>query len=911
VFAGAFSYATLPREAAPDVPVPLIVITTIYNGVSPEDVETSVTMKIEQELVGMSGLKEITSRSAESVSTIICEFEPEVIIEDALQYVRDRVDLAKPELPDDAEEPFIKEINIAGFPIMYITISGSISPVRMKSIAADLADESEAVGGVLEAAVSGALEREIRLEIDADRVAAYGLTLSQILALIPSENLNLSAGGLDTAGTRFNVRLPAEFADPSELSNLVLTTRGFRTIYLTDVARVCDTFKDRTSFSRLDGYESITIAVKKRIGANAIDISDQVKAILAAAGGSLPARGGATAGASSPEGLAFAVVGDESDIVRLMVSDLENNVASGLILVLVVLALFLGLRTSIVVALTIPFSMLISFALIQALGYTLNMIVLFSLVLSLGMLVDNAIVIVENIYRHIQLGYGKVEAATKGTAEVAWPVIVSTATTVAAFSPMLFWPGIIGDFMKYLPITLIITLSSSLFVALVISPTICSVLGGATRAARKRNKEGRVLRLYRRVLALAISYSFVTLALAVLLLTALVITYATWGRGVEFFPTSDPDRAMINIRSPQGTNIRESDRLARIVEERVEGYRAYLKHVVANVGAGGGNAFTGGGGGGAHVGETTMVFYDFEDRKVPSADIVAEVRRDLADIAGAEIKVAWEEHGPPTGAPVTLRIIGEDFDKLEGISEGVKRMIASVPGLVNLRSDLEATTPELVFTVARRRAKLLGIDPRGIGMFLKTAIYGAEVGTYREFDDEHDITVRLPLRQRTTLDDLLRLQVPNSLGRPVPLSSLGELRYTGGLGTIAHVDRDRVVTLTGDAEGRLGPAVLQDVKERLKDLELEQGHEIHYAGEGEEQEKAEAFLLKAFGIALGAILMILVTQFNSLRVPLIIMTTVVLSLVGVLAGLLAWRLPFGVIMTGIGVISLAGVVVNN
>ncbi|MDP6107649.1 MAG: efflux RND transporter permease subunit, partial [Candidatus Brocadiia bacterium] len=766
------------------------------------------------------------------------------------------------------------------------------------------------------------LEREIRLEIDADRVAAYGLTLPQILGVIPGENLNLSAGGLDTAGTRFNVRVPAEFVDPTELSSLVLTTRGGRPIYLTDVARVSDTFKDRTSFSRLDGYASITVAVRKRIGANAIDISDQVKAILA------EARGGGTGGASVPEGLAFAVVGDESDIVRLMVSDLENNIASGLILVLVVLALFLGLRTSVVVALAIPFSMLISFALIQALGYTLNMIVLFSLVLSLGMLVDNAIVIVENIHRHIQLGYGKVEAAMKGTAEVAWPVIASTATTVAAFSPMLFWPGIIGDFMKYLPITLIITLSSSLFVALVISPAICSVLGGhAPRAANKRGGEpvqralgapvqpalavSRVLRLYRRVLTLAISYSFVTLSLAVLLLVAMVISYAAWGRGVEFFPTGDPDRAMINIRSPQGTNIRESDRLARIVEERVEGYRADLKHVVTNVGAGGGNAFTGGGGGGTHVGEITMVFYDFEDRKVPSADIVAKVRHDLADIAGAEIKLAWEEGGPPTGAPVTLRVIGEDFSKLEGISEGIKLMIASVPGLVNLRSDLEATTPELVFTVARRRVKLLGIDPRGIGMFLKTAIYGTEVGTYREFDEEHDITVRLPLRQRTTLDDLLRLQVPNTSGRPVPLSSLGELRYAGGLGTISHVDRDRVVTLTADAEGRLGPAVLQDVKERLKDLELEQGYDIRYAGQGQEQEKAQAFLLKAFGIALGLILMILVTQFNSLRVPLIIMTTVVLSMVGVLAGLLAWRLPFGVIMTGIGVISLAGVVVNN
>ncbi len=898
VFAGAYSYRTLPREAQPDVPVPYIVVTTVYPGVSPEDIETSVTMKIEAELSGLKGLKEITSRSAESVSTIICEFEPEVIIEDALQYVRDQVDLATPGLPDDAEEPFVKEINIAEFPIMSINISGNISPVRMKVIADNLEEEIEAVDGVLDAEVRGTLEREVRVEIDADRVAAYGLTLPEILALIPSENLNLSAGSLETEGTKFNVRLPSEFVDPAELSDLMLTTRGGEAIYLTDVAQVNDTFKDRSSYSRLDGCDSVTVAVKKRVGANVIDISDQVRAIVD------------EAQARAPEGLTFAVIADVSDYIRLMVSDLENNIISGLILVLVVLALFLGLRTSVVVAMAIPFSMLISFALIQALGYTLNMIVLFSLVLSLGMLVDNAIVIVENIYRHIQLGYDRVEAAMKGTAEVAWPVMASTATTVAAFSPMLFWPGIIGDFMKYLPITLIITLSSSLFVALVINPTICSVVGGARGAARKRKQESALLRLYGRVLAVAISYWFVTLSLAVLLLGALAIAYFAWGRGVEFFPRSDPDRAMVNIRSPQGTNIRQSDHLAGVVEERVEKYRAELEHVVTNVGTGGGAFFTGGGGG-PHVGEVTLVFYDFEGRRRPSADVVASVRRDLADIVGAEIKVASEEHVPPTGAPVTIRIIGEDFQELQEISERIKRMISGVPGLVNLRSDLEATKPELAFTVARRRARLLGVDPRGIGTFLKTAIYGTKVGTYREFNDEHDITVRLPLRQRTRIDDLLRLQVPNVIGRPVPLSSLGDFEYIGGLGTVTRIGQDRVVTLTGDAEGRLGTAVLKDVQSRLSDLELKQGYTIRYAGEMEEQEKAQAFLSKAFVIALLLMLMILVTQFNSLLVPLIIMTTVILSMVGVLTGLLICRLPFSIIMTGIGVISLAGVVVNN
>ena len=894
---GTWSYVTLPREAQPEVPIPIILVNTVYSGVSPQDVETSVTMKIENELSGLKGLKEIQSYSAESISTIVIEFMPDVVIEDALQYVRDRVDLAKRELPQDAEEPFVKEIDISEFPMMFVSISGTISPMRMKSIADEIEDTIEEVSGVLDAEVSGALEREIRLEIDADRVAAYGLTIPQILALIPGENLNISAGGLETEGTKFNVRLPAELSDPGELNNLVLTTRAGRPIYLADVARVNDTFKDRESYSRLDGYDSVTLAVKKSSGANIIEVADQIRSIIE------------EAERTAPEGVKFAITSDMSEYIRDMVSDLENNIASGLILVLLVLVLFLGLRTSVVVALAIPLSMLISFTLIQALGYTLNMIVLFSLVLSLGMLVDNAIVIVENIYRHHQLGADKIQAAVTGTAEVAWPVIASTATTIAAFSPLLFWPGIVGDFMKYLPITLIITLSSSLFVAMVINPAICSVVGSGRRAA-KSDRLNWLLRAYRGVLRLAISWGFVTLSLALLLLIALGITYWAWGRGVEFFPTSDPERAIINIRSPQGTNIRESDRLARIMEQRLAKYRTDLEHVVTNVGSGEGNLF-GGGGAGPHEANITLLFYEYEDRERPSADVVKEARRDLEGIPGAEFSLGQEEHGPPTGAPVVIRIIGEDFKKLEQISEQARRMIATVPGLVNLRSDLELTRPELAFIVDRRRAKLLGVDPRGIGLFLKTAIYGTKVGTYREFNDEYDITVRLPLRQRVSIDGLLRLQVPNALGQPVPLSSLGEFHYRGGLGTITRIDQKRVVTLTADAEGRLATEVRKDVQERLGDLELETGYQLRFAGQQQEQEEAEAFLSRAFAVALLLILLILVTQFNSLLVPAVIMTTVLLSLVGVLSGLLTCRLPFGIIMTGLGVISLAGVVVNN
>ncbi|MGB2988110.1 MAG: efflux RND transporter permease subunit, partial [Phycisphaerae bacterium] len=447
---GTYSYVSMPRESAPDIPIPYIVITTSYEGVSPEDIESSVTIKIEKELAGLKGVKEIRSTSAEGFSTITIEFLPEVNIDNAMQYVRDKIDLAKPELPDEAEEPTQMEINIADFPIIMINISGTISPIRLKAVADDLEEVIETIPGVLNCNVLGALEREIRLEIDPDKVAAYGLTIPEIINLIPSENVNISAGGLETPGTKFNVRVPAEFVEPEEVDELFIAVRDGHPIYLTDVAAVRDTFKDRMGIARLDGAESITVAVQKRVGENIIFIAEAVKKVLE----EFRRR--------APMGVRFDITLDQSKDIRSMVSDLENNMLSGLILVVVVMILVLGWRVSIIVGCAIPTSMLLSVTVLQAMGYTLNMIVLFSLIMALGMLVDNAIVIVENIYRHYEMSGKRIEAAMKGTGEVAWPVITSTTTTVAAFTPMIFWPGIMGEFMKYLPITLITTLISSL-----------------------------------------------------------------------------------------------------------------------------------------------------------------------------------------------------------------------------------------------------------------------------------------------------------------------------------------------------------------------------------------------------------------------------------------------------------------
>ncbi len=897
VLLGGYSYLLLPREAFPDIPIPYIMVTTVYEGVSPEDIETSVTMKIEKELNGIRGTKEIRSSSAEGLSLISVEFNPDVKTEVALQRVRDRVEIAKAELPLDAEEPIIREINLAEFPIMIISISGDVSPYQFKEIADDMQDVLETVPGVLKVEVLGALEPEIRLEFDPDRLATYNLMIPEILALIPSENVNISAGGLETQGTKFNVRIPAELVTAEEVDHLLLTVRDGKPIYLSDVATVTDSFKDRTSFSRLSEADNVTLSVQKRVGANVVHISDRIRAIVAEAQKQIPGA------------VKFDITFDMSKYIRNMVADLENNIMAALILVTTVLLLFLGWRPSTIVAMIIPLSMLITCFLIQMLGYTLNMIVLFSMVLVLGMLVDNAIVIVENIFRHLQLGYGRTEAAILGAREVAWPVTTSTFTTVCAFLPLMFWPGIMGDFMKYLPITLSLGLLSSLFAGLVFNPTICSIWTG--RVAQRQKTENCFIRGYRRIQRAGLENPGMTLFLAICLLVSLVILYGKIGKGTEFFPEGDPERAVISVRAPQGTNIYETDRIIRIIEQRVRSYKPYIKHIITNVGASGGGMDLVASAGGPHLANITLVFYDFAERQRPSNEIITEIRKDIDNISGAEIKIEAEEEGPPTGAPVTVRLIGEDFKTLERLNSRIYQTIANVPNIVNLLSDLEATRPELAFTVNRRVAMLLGVNTATVGNFLKMAVFGTKVGTYRQFNDEYDITVRLPLARRLNIDDLYGLHIPNISGNAVPLSSLGSFEYRGGFGTINRVDQKRVITLTADAEGRLSSEVLSDVQKRLSEIELPAGYEIRYAGEKETEDESRAFLGKAFAVALLLVTLVLVIQFNSLMVPLIIITTVLLSLIGALMGLLICGLPFGIIMTGIGVISLAGVVVNN
>ena len=899
LIAGIYSYLVLPRESTPDITIPVVLVVTPYEGVTSGDIESLITHPLERKLKGLKDVEKMSSVSAEGSSMITIEFIPDVDIENALQWVRDKVDQAKGDLPNDLEnDPSILEINISEFPILMVSVAGHADETVLKLVGEELEDRIEQISGVLDVVISGGREREIRVEFDPDRLFAYRISLSEVMRAINQENVNIPGGSIDIGRGKYLLRVPGEFTDPAEIDNLVLTARDGKVIYFKDVAEIADTFEDRVSYARLNGSQSVSLSIKKRTGANIIEVADQVFALLQSAQTELP------------PGIELSVTLNQSKDIRRMVMELENNIITGLILVVLVLFMFLGLRNSFFVALAIPFSMLISFSVLNILGITLNMVVLFSLILALGMLVDNAIVIVENVYRHMQEGKPGITAAKIAAAEVGWPVISSTLTTLCAFFPMTFWPGIMGEFMKYLPLTLIVTLSASLFVALVINPTLCGhFMKLGTRTRRSDDKSTLILQLYRRTLEYALQHRLLVVFISFLLLTGIVGAYGVFGHGIELFPDIEPNRAFVEIKAPEGTNLDASNDLA-LLTEQFAAQETDIRYVISEVGTSGSDQ-----GGGesvqSNLSRISLDFVDRDDRQEDSRNVLARLRNAISPLAGAEFKVEKQEEGPPTGPPVSVEISGEDILILERLVADAKQLIKDVPGLVDLKDDFSKAKPEIRIDVDREKASLLSLSTAEISEMVKAAISGTKLGVYREGEDEYDIVARMPEYRRGSIADIENLLVPAIDGSPVPLSTISEIRLGTGFGSIRHIDQKRVVTMTADTFGRNSNEVLLEVQQKLAGMELPGGYLINYSGEQEEQQKATAFLSKAFVGAILLIMLVLITQFNSFLQTLIVMTSVILSLTGVFLGLMITVMPFGIIMTGIGVISLAGVVVNN
>ncbi|MEZ4321296.1 MAG: efflux RND transporter permease subunit [Myxococcota bacterium] len=917
--AGMLSYVTLPRESNPDITIPVVLVSTPYVGVSPEDIEGLITIPLENELAGLRDVKVMKSTSAEGVSIVSIEFEPDVVIEDALQKVRDQVSKAKPKLPEDAEEPGIQEISFSDIPIVLITIAGDVGEAKLKELGDKLQEEATRIPGVLDARITGGVDREIWVDVYPERLAHYGLALYDVTGAIADENVNIPGGTVGSGDSSFLLRVPGEFKTPQQIADVAIKRVGDRPVFVRDIARVVDGTSERKTYSRMNGRPSVTLSVTKRAGANILEVVQSVKDLAN------------THAESWPEGVSYRVLGDQSENIEASVTDLQNNILTALILVVSVIVFFMGVRNSLFVAAAIPLSMLASFMVLDMLGFTLNMVVLFSLMIALGMLVDNGIVVVENVFRHAEMGKSRREAAIDGTHEVAIAVAASTATTVAAFFPMVFWPGIMGEFMSFLPKTVIIVLVASLVVAIGFLPVFMARLMKATYRGTEEELDadpykdlGAIMRGYKAVLLASIRFRYASLGLGVAALVFTFVAYIFLNHGAELFPETAPERANVFVRSAEGTDLEQTDRIVR----QVEGILANLENVDVWVAEPGvvsdGNAL----GPSSAAGNQARITVDFlpdattahpgeKIRVEPTTTTIDRLRQAVAEIPGAEIRIEKERMGPPVGKPIGVEVSGPDFHSTGELALEVRRAIAKLDGVADLSDDYRVGRPEMRLRIDRGAAKRIGVSTAGIGNAVRTAVAGSKASALRDGEDEYDIVVRLAPEAREDLQSVLALRLPGREDRSpdtfaVPLSSVAGYSLDGGTGSVKHIDQDLVVTISGDvAEGTNEVEIQAAVKELIDNYDVPAGHHLRMGGNADEQAEASSFLLRAFFIACALILMVLVTQFDSIWIPGIILVTVVLSLIGVLWGLVITGTPFGIIMTGIGVISLAGVVVNN
>ncbi|MDH3253486.1 MAG: efflux RND transporter permease subunit [Acidobacteriota bacterium] len=914
VFAGVNAYRSIPRESFPDIEIPLIIVFTIYPGAAPADVEEQVTYQLEQELKGLEGIKDLTSVSQEGSSVITAEFESGTDIDEALQKVRDRVDLAKPDLPGDAEDPVLQEINLSDIPIIQVNLSGDVGPVVLKELAEDLQDRLESLPGVLRVNLVGGLEREVRVDVDPEKLRLYGLSLDDVLDCVRDEHVSIPGGDIDLGTQTFAVRVPGEVDDPLAVGDFVIIARNGQPIFVRDVADVSFGFKDRSSFARINGEESVALSVQKRLGSNLIEVADSVKREVEAEKVHWPAS------------VTTAILADQSKDIRIMVRDLENNILSGLTLVVLVLMFSLRLRNALFVGIAIPLSMLIAFLAIQLNGITLNMVVLFSLILAVGMLVDNAIVVIENIYRHMQEGTSPLRAASRATGEVGSAIAFSTLTTVAAFSPLFFWPDVIGDFMWYLPYTIVLTLSASLLVAFTLNPALAATFMRVKDSDRLapgedhsggRNLQGKsgafVVETYRRSLEWALDHRAVIVIGLLALFVAVLMLFATFNHGVEFFPETEPPQIFVDIETPSGTRIEETDALVRNVERRLAELPD-VRVMAAGSGSGSQSEFFGGGSGSPTAGRIVLDLIDRMERSQSSFTTMAKARELVASVSGAVIEVDRPDEGPPVGDPVSVDLSGDDFAVLGDIARRIRLEIADIDGLVSLDDDFDLARPEILIRLDRTQAARLGLTTAKVAGTIRTAVNGTEAATFRQGDEDIDITVRLAEASRNSLEDLRRLTVVSEENGQIPISAIASVDRTKALTAIRHKDQKRVVTVSGKVTNpTLAEPVLQQVRSRLEAIPdlLPAGYTLTYAGQSEDEEEAKDFLSNAFLYGVIMVLGLMVAKFDSLALPAIVLTSVVMSMIGVLLGLLVTGLPFGIIMTGLGVISLAGIVVNN
>ncbi len=948
IMIGGFVYfSIMPREANPDVKVPVVMVTTVYVGVSPYDVEQLITIPLETELASLSDMKKLGSTSVEGASIISIEFEPSVVIEDALQQVRDRVSKAKRKLPSDAEETEIREISFSDMPIVIVSMAGGVNEQALKALGEDAVDRFTKVDGVLDAVLTGGREKTIWVNVDLEKLTVLGLSLNDVIGALQQENVNMPGGTVTSGDTSMLIRIPGDFEAARDLADVAIKRVGGKPIFMRDVAQIEDGYEKRQTYSRLNQESAVSISVKKRSGANILSVVDGVKQEMAQM----------QASDNWPDGVRVEYLGDQSKMIDDMVLDLENGILTALILVVFVLFLAMGLRNSLFVAAAIPLSMLLGIMILFALGFTLNMMVLFSLILVLGMLVDNGIVIIENIYRHLEMGKTLFKASVDGTSEVGAAVAMSTATTVAAFFPLVFWDGIMGQFMGYLPKTVIVVLLASLFTAIVLLPVFTAALmklkGGSIKSIQADREtdddpisghtmnrledvaEGTnlgdipttgIMGTYARFLSWSIDKRYLVFGIAFASLFGTFMAYGALNHGVEFFPESEPNRATVSVRAPDGTDIEATNRAVREVEDILK-QEENVKIYVADVGvSGGGNDPMSGAQATPHMGRITVDFLpdantakDGEKIRVENtSETILRLRERFQELVGVEVTISKEEMGPPVGADIAVEVSGDDFNEVGEAALRLRKQLLNLEGIAELTDNYRVGRPEMRLSIDRGAAKRIGASTGAIASTVRTAINGNTATTIRDGEEEYDVIVRVDPKQTSDLQSVMALRVPGRIDTSpntfhVPISSVAKYELRGGSGAIRHIDQDLVVTVSGNVVEGVNP---NEVRLRVADFlanydALPDGITARMGGAQDEQEAAATFMSRAFVICIILILGVLVAQFNRFDIPLIILFSILLSLIGVLWGLVLTGKPFGIIMTGLGVISLAGVVVNN
>lgn len=925
VLGGLLSYTSMPRENFPEIIVPQIYVGTPYPGNSALDVEKLITKRLEKEINSITGVDKITSNSIQGYSSINVEFNFDITPSEALQKVKDKVDIAMADkdFPKDLPtEPSITEMNFSEqMPIMNINLSGDFSMDQLKEYGEHLEDEIEKLAEISSVDIRGIQEKELEVAVDLYKMEASKISFNDIENAIAYENRSVSGGDILENGTRRTVRVVGEFKDPLGVQNIIVKSEKGNIVYLRDIAEVQFKEQEKQSYAREYSQPVVMLDVKKRSGQNLLKASSKIDAIIEESKASV-----------FPDNLVISKTNDQSNDTRTMVADLENSIVLGVILVVAVLYFFLGFRNALFVGIAIPLSMFLSFIILSSIGVTLNTMVLFSLVIALGMLVDNGIVVVENVYRLMDEGMPRMKAAKLGVGEVALPIIASTATTLAAFFPLILWDGIIGKFMQWLPITLIIVLSSSLFVALVINPMLISLY---MKIAPKKDKVTFVNKLeniYEKFLIKNLKgkkpYAIVVGTFALLFVA--IGLMSTFPPKVLFFPNTEAKQVFVFLEYPIGTDIEDTNLLSKRIETDIENHlKKYEKDgenflvtsVIGQVGEGTSDPSKGQSGGNTpNKARITVDFVKFQDRQgVSSEQVLIDIRNVINNYPGVSIVVDKPADGPPTGSPINLEIKGDDYELILETANNLKAFInsANIPGIEELKLDIDQGKPELLVSVDRQKARRLGVSTGQIGANLRTALYGKEVSTYKDLTDDYPINIRLNEKFRYNRTSLLNQKITfrdQGSGRikQVPISAIATTENQSSFSAVKRIDLDRVVTLYSNVLNDYNPTqVNNNIRELITDFEIPKGVNINFTGEQEKQAKEMAFLSKALLIAVSIIFLILVAQFNSATTPIIISISVFLSLIGVLFGLLIFRMDFVILMTMIGIISLAGIVVNN